>query len=298
MKTLPAGLQTHLDSGCTTLCWCWRVTRSDSVVLGFTDHDRDLTFDGTAFEAATGFTGSDIRQSVGLSVDNLDATGALSSAAITEADLAAGLFDNAAVEIWRVNWADTTQRVLLMSGSVGEVKRGEVGFTAELRSLAHYLGQEKGHTYQYACDADLGDARCKVSMAAHTGSGTVTSVDGGAYLFSASGLDSFADGKFTGGLVTWATGDNAAAQMEVKRHTLSGATASLELWRSMPSAVAIGDTFTVTAGCDKTWPTCRTAFSNGDNFRGFPYIPGNEYVVAVPSDSNYADYDGRSMFNE
>ena len=56
MKSLPPSLQSHLDTGATTLAWCWRVTRGDGAVLGFTDHDRDLTFDGTTFEAAAGLT--------------------------------------------------------------------------------------------------------------------------------------------------------------------------------------------------------------------------------------------------
>jgi uncharacterized phage protein (TIGR02218 family) len=289
-------MQTHLDSGATTLCWCWRVTRADATIYGFTDHDRDVTFDGTIFEASTGFTGSDIKSSVGLSVDNLEASGALSSGALTEAELAAGLFDDARVEIWRVNWDTPAQRVMMISGSIGEVKRGEASFTAELRSLAHYLNQERGRTYQYACDADLGDARCGVSMAAHTGSGTVTAVDGGAYLFTASGLAAFADGNFTAGLVTWVTGANAGGKMEIKRHTLNGSAAQIELWRSMSEAVAAGNAFSVTAGCDKTWATCKSTFANGNNFRGCPHIPGNEYVIAVAADVDYALYNGRSMF--
>jgi uncharacterized phage protein (TIGR02218 family) len=136
-------MQAHLDSGATTLAWCWRLTRADGTQLGFTDHDRDLAFDGTDFEAGCGFTGSEVKQSLGLSVDNLDASGALASDRLNEADLASGLFDDARVEIWRVNWADTAQRVLVMAGSVGEVKRAEGAFTAELRSLAHYLHQRR-----------------------------------------------------------------------------------------------------------------------------------------------------------
>lgn len=298
MKTLPAGLQDHLDTGATTLCWCWKVTRADSVVLGFTDHDRDVIFGGTTYEASAGFSASDLKQSLGLSVDDLDAAGALSSAAITEADLSGGLFDDAAIEIWRVNWGDTSERVLMMSGSIGEVRRGQAAFTAELRSLAHYLGQETGRTYQYACDADLGDARCGVALggAAYTGTGTVTAVGGG-YLIDASGLSGFAEDWFAGGLVTWVTGANTGLAMEIKRHALSGATATVELWRSMPDTPVIGDTFTISAGCDKTFSTCKSKFSNGDGYRGCPHIPGNEYVLEVASTANYATYSGGSLFN-
>jgi uncharacterized phage protein (TIGR02218 family) len=106
VKTLPAGLQAHLDTGATTLAWCWKVTRTDATVMGFTDHDRDLVFDGVTFAAATGFTASEAVSSLGLSVDNLEVEGALAAAAITEEDLAAGLYDGAGVELWRVNWAD------------------------------------------------------------------------------------------------------------------------------------------------------------------------------------------------
>src|SRR5262245_2450005 len=139
MKLLPPALQTHLDSGATTLAWCWRLTRRDGSVMGFTDHDRDLVFDATTFAAATGFTASEIKDAVGLAVDNLEVESALSAASLKEDDLAAGLYDDAAIEIWRVNWAHPDQRVLMRSGSIGEVRRAGPAFTAEVRGLAHYL---------------------------------------------------------------------------------------------------------------------------------------------------------------
>ena len=294
MKTLPDGLQAHLDSGATTLAWCWRLTRADGEVYGFTDHDHDIAFDATTFEAASGFTGTDIRSSLGLSVDNLDVTGALSSSRLNEAGLAGGLFDDARVEIWRVNWAAPDQRVLMMSGSVGEVRRGEAAFTAELRSLAHYLNQEMGRVYQYACDATLGDERCglDISSAAFHANGSVATASA-AYLFSASGLDAFADGWFTGGLLTWLTGANAGRAMEVKRHAVLSGDAEIELWRSMASPIAAGDSFAITAGCDKTFAACKAKFANGLNFRGFPQIPGNSYVLATPSPGDPANNGGR-----
>ena len=49
MKALLPELAAHLASGTTTLCWCWRLARRDGVVMGFTDHDKALTFDGTTY---------------------------------------------------------------------------------------------------------------------------------------------------------------------------------------------------------------------------------------------------------
>ncbi len=104
MKIIDIELQSHLESGATTLCWCWRLTQRDGAKLGFTDHDRDLEFDGTIFEASSGFSASEIREQVGLSVDNLEVTGALISDRLSEIALSAGDFDDARIEIFRVNW--------------------------------------------------------------------------------------------------------------------------------------------------------------------------------------------------
>src|ERR1700761_8901845 len=160
MKTLPPGLQDHLNTGATTLCWCWKLTRNDAVVQGFTDHDTDVVFEGVTYSAASGFTTSEVQSTLNLAVDNLTVTGALSADTINEADLAAGLYDNAAIEIWRVNWAVPDQRVLMRKANLGEVKRGKTAFQVEVRGLAQILTQPVGRAYGNGCDADLGDARC------------------------------------------------------------------------------------------------------------------------------------------
>lgn len=282
MKSLLPSLQAHLDTGATTLAWCWRITRNDGTAFGFTDHDRDLAFDGTTFEAATGFTASEIKDALGLSVDNLEVSSALKSDRLNEDDLAAGLYDDAAIEIWRVNWADTTQRVLMRSGSLGEVSRSGSAFTAEVRGLAHYLQQPKGRLFQSGCDADLGDTSCTVDLTnpAFRGAGSVIAAANNRQ-FTASGLDTYASGWFTRGLVTFTSGANAGRAQEVKRHTLAGSTASIELWQPMALAIAPGDDVTITAGCDKQFSTCQARFANAVNFRGFPHMPGSDYVLAI-----------------
>lgn len=296
MKTLSAGLQAHLDSGATTLAWCWRVTRRDGVKLGFTDHDRDIVFDNVTFEAATGFTGSEISAGVGLAVDNLEVSSVLRSQRLSEADLAAGLFDNALVEIYRVNWQDTDQRVLMRYGNLGEVSRGAHAFRAEVRGLAHELQQPKGRMFQFGCDADLGDARCGVDLeqAPFRGEGVVVDAAGQRRL-TVSGLDGFAGDWFTRGLLAWTTGANAGRTMEVKLHSRAASGAvTIELWQAMSEPVEAGDGFTVTAGCDKQFATCREKFDNAVNFRGFPHMPGNDFLVSYPN-SDDAALDGRRL---
>lgn len=189
MKNLSPALQVHLDNGTTTLSWCWRLTRADGVVFGFTDHDRALAFNGTVFEPETGLTASEIRSGSDLSVDSQDAEGVLRSDRINETDILGGRWDNADVEVWRVNWADSAERALLRRGSIGEIRRGRMAFVAEVRSMAHVLGQTVGRTYQSSCDAVLGDAKCRVNLGAPTyaASGAVLAASGDRS-FLASGL--------------------------------------------------------------------------------------------------------------
>jgi len=194
VKALPPALQAHLDEGTTTLAWCWRIVRADGVTLGFTDHDRALSFDGTDFEPESGFAASEVRSGSDLSVDAQDAQGVLSSDRIAETDILDGRWDNAAVEVWRVNWTAASQRLLMRRGAIGQIRRGRLAFVAEVRSLAHVLGQTVGRTFQATCDAALGDTRCGVNLEAPAFKGTGAIID---LLrdraFTASGLGGFTE---------------------------------------------------------------------------------------------------------
>ena len=287
MKSLSPALQAHLDGGTTSLAWCWRISRPDGVALGFTDHDRMLAFDGTEFEPESGFAASEIRAGSDLAVDAQDATGVLTSDRITETDILDGRWDNAAVELWRVNWADTSQRVLLRRGAVGQIRRGRMAFVAEVRSLAHVLGQTVGRTFQAGCDAALGDARCGIDLEnpTHKGTGVVTDLLRDR-AFLASGLAGFAAGWFTSGTLTWTSGANEGRITEVLSHGLTDAIATLTFLEAPVRPIAEGDSFIARAGCDKRIATCRTRFANTVNFRGFPSIPGQDTVL------RYASQDG------
>lgn len=281
MRDISTTMAAALASGHTTFCRCWLLERNDGAKLGFTDHDRDLTFGGVTYEAHAGMTASAVNQTLALNVDTLDVSGALQSTHLNEADLAAGLFDNAALTLYLVDWTNPADRDVIFAGSIGEVSRGRTAFRAEMRGLAHALNQPRGRVYQRSCDADLGDGRCKVNLASGTwrGTGTVTGVSAN-YAFAAAGLGAYADAWFTGGLVTWTSGLNAGAKMEVKTHANTGAAVAIELWETMAFDIAPGDGFTVTAGCDKSLATCRSRFGNVANYRGYPFIPGNDAITS------------------
>ena len=211
MRTLDPGFKAHVAGGATTLAQCWKITRADGAVLGFTDHDQALSFGGTEYLPL--LDGGEMPARLGPQIDTGEVIGVLRSDALSEEDIAAGLFDAATVEIWRVNWREPSQRALLRRATIGEIVREDGQFRAELRSGQQALNRVRGRLYSPLCDAVLGDARCGVAEA-HAG---------------------FA------------------------------------------------------LGCDRRLSTCRDRFANVPNFRGFPHIPGNDFVLKYPRSGDALD---------
>ncbi len=284
MRDIPAPLAASLAGGVTTLARCWRITRRDGAVIGLTEHDEDLFVDGTSFRSASGVGGSEDAAALGFAVGGGEMSAALTSELIDEADLDAGRYDGARIELILADWSAPAHFLLLRRASLGEVRREGGSFTAELRGQAHQLNMVRGRLFTSGCDADLGDARCKVALAApaYAGAGTVATVEGPGLLVAA-GLEAYAAGWFTQGRLAFTSGANQGFATEVKAHGTAGGV-RLELWQRPSEPMAAGDAFTVSAGCDKRFETCRDRFANSLNFRGFPHMPGNDAVlrIAVP----------------
>ncbi|MDH7800268.1 MULTISPECIES: DUF2163 domain-containing protein [unclassified Rhizobium] len=293
MKTIAATLAEHLSGDATTTCHCWKVTLKDGVVIGFTDHDETLSFAGTTYLAASGFGASDSDSEAGLGASAGEVTGGFSSEAISESDLAAGRFDGAKVELFLVNWQAPEQHVLLNMREIGEVTRAGGAFRAELRSIAHRLSQPQGRVYGRRCDAALGDRRCGVDLARFTGSGSVAGVDAVGNLLAV-GLDAFADGFFSRGKLRFLTGGLTGKSFDLDGHEKRDSGTLLSFWLAPEQSSKPGDTFSVTAGCDKSFATCKAKFANHPNFRGFPHLPGADFAYSYASGGE--THDGKALF--
>ena len=284
MRAIDQALQARLDTGATTLCRCWRVTRSDGRVIGFTDHDADVTWQGERYEARSGFDASGIEAGIGLAVDNSEVIGALSSEALTAEDIAAGRYDLAEVEVWVVDWRAPDLGDQVFRGTMGEIRRGSVGFEAELRSQSEQMNRTIGRTYLPVCDAEAGDGRCGFDMS-QPGFSEVFSV--GAVrdnrVLTLAGGGHYADGWFANGRAVWQSGANAGLTALVKRDDVVGTDRRVELWLEAPGPVLVGDGIALRAGCDGRAETCRAKFGNMTNFRGFPHMPGEDFVTAYPA---------------
>ncbi|WP_264213727.1 DUF2163 domain-containing protein [Leisingera thetidis] len=281
-----AEFRTHVQSGITTLCRAWALARRDGAVLGFTDHDCVLSFDGLDFQPGSGLTARAVSQATGLSVDNTEALGVLSDAAVREEDIEAGRFDGAEVRCWLVNWQDVSMRWLQFRGSVGEIRRAGGAFEAELRGLTEALNQPVGRIYQKPCTAVLGDAACRFDLetpgyAAELAAAAVERNEA----FRWDALPGFEPDWFTGGRLTVLSGAAEGLWAAVKADQSHAGGRRITLWEPVRAPVAPGDMVRLEAGCDKRMETCRLKFNNLLNFQGFPDIPGEDWVMAVPRQS-------------
>lgn len=294
MKQFPATLAARLADGATTFCRCWRIVRADGVILGLTDHDRPLTVDGTTYSPADGAEATSDVSAGDFAIGGLDLSGALSASGLTGEDLAAGRYDGARIELRLVDWSDPAVFALLRTGTLGEVALSDGAFRVEVRGAAEALSRITGRTLAPGCDADVGDDRCRVTLAtpAFTATGTVLS-DPGEGRLVVDGLAAFAGGWFTFGRLTVESGAAAGFSAGIKRHGVEDDGAAIDLW-TLPPAPLAGATVRLTAGCDRRFDTCAGKFANTLNFRGCPHIPGNDVALWGPDPDG--GNDGGSLF--
>ncbi|TNB47021.1 DUF2163 domain-containing protein [Martelella lutilitoris] len=295
MRTLDAALAAHLGQDATTVCHCWRMTLKNGSVLGFTEHDRDLVFAGTPFQAASGFLSSGFESEEGLVASTNEVVGGFSSEAISQEALARGDYDGAKVEVFLVNWQAPEQHQLLQVLEVGEVSREGGSFSAELRSLTHRLSQPQGRSFTRRCDAVFGDAACGFDPGSpgFFATGAVYAVESETRLAIAATGD-FAEGFFAQGVARFESGDLAGRSFDIDANTPIAGGMRVDLWLPLEHLPEVGDQVRLTAGCDKAFSTCRTKFGNHLNFRGFPHVPGADFAYSYVNGESA--HDGSALF--
>lgn len=265
-----------LDRDLATIALCWRLERRDGVALGFTSHDRDLAIGGLTYRAAPGMLPSAVSLSDGFDPAALDVKGALTSAAISAADLVAGRWDGAALTLFMTDWeAPGAELLPLARGALGEVVIQSGAFEAELRGPAALLDAPVVEQTSPECRARLGDKRCRVDMAARTRITRVAAVVAGDIVE----VEAAAAGNaYAYGALRWIGGANSGTASAI----LNSADGVLTLREPPPFAPAAGDLVEISEGCDKMLATCAGRFGNAVNFRGEPHLPGIDLLTRYP----------------
>jgi len=256
----------------TTIAFCWRLERRDGVAVGLTSHDRDLVIEGLTYRAAPGMTPSAISVTDGFEADTLEVAGALSAGAIAADDLAAGRWDGTGVRLFATDWRDTGQRLHLARGTLGDVAVRDGAFAAELAGPTAALDRPVAERTSPDCRAALGDRRCRVDLAARTRFARVTAAAGTTVTLDAAepSPNAYAQGR-----LCWVDGANSGLWSLVA----ASAGNELTLRQAPPGAVEAGTLVRLTEGCDRRPATCRDRFGNAANFRGEPFLPGNDLLA-------------------
>jgi len=256
----------------------WRVQRRDGVTLGFTSHDRDLWLDGVLHRAAPGMLPSAVRRTADLGADSVDVQGALTHDAISSADLAAGLFDGAELQLGIADW-ETGERAVLYRGEIGAIGEEAVGFSAELLSAKSRLEIDPVPRTSPTCRAQFCGPGCTLSAAPFTHELRVAALD-----FAANAV-SFAGGppaeQFRDGSLRWIEGPQAGLSNMVVN--VEGGALVLE--QALDPLLQAGTLARLREGCDHTIATCAARFANSINFQGEPFLPGNDLLTRYRTSS-------------
>jgi uncharacterized phage protein (TIGR02218 family) len=278
LRTLPPQTLAHLAQRITQLTWCWKITRTDGTVMGFTKLDKDLVVDGLRYKARSGIKPTAIASDDTLSVNNQNIESILSDSGITALDLSGGKWDYAAVETFLVCYTDLSIRVPLLSGVLGQTEHNGRSYSAELRTLTQNLNQTQNDVTQKNCRYEFGGPKCTKDLIGLTYSLPVATVlSKRAFTVPASFAGS--DKLFNFGRLTWDSGGSLGTIHGISRYTAT--TKTIELFEPTTTPIQIGDTFTAIAGCERTIRACK-AYANDANFGGEPHIPGaDEFLKGI-----------------
>jgi uncharacterized phage protein (TIGR02218 family) len=264
----------------TTTAYGWRLERRDGVTVGLTSHDRDIEIDGLLHRASPGMTPTSILESAGLDTDGLEVKGSLTSDAISDHDLNAGRWDQARVTIYLFDWTNPALgKRVLASGELGEISYSDEAFEADLRGLTYCLDRDVVPLTSPGCRARFCDTGCGLNQRRFSHLATVVSVSARAVALS--GLLPVTENAFAYGRLRWMDGANAGLDADV----FSSGPNELQLARPPAFPVLPGARVLLNEGCDKTLATCSARFENAINFRGEPYLPGNDLLTRYPGAS-------------
>ena len=276
-------LRDHLHLEATTTCRAWIITRKDGKVYGFTDHDKAIELEGVQCLASSGLSTGTLETGTGLSVDNGEFIGALSHKVVNTNDIRLGKWDEAFVRVYIVNWADQRESEIVFCGHIGEINSQDGKFFAEIRSQLQLLNRVRGRLYQATCDAVLGDRRCNVSLEKHFSiAGKIVEILGRSKVIVSLNRDE-KDGYFASGKLKLIKNGTTFFLGEIKSDWRKQGIRTLSFWKPVKADLDVGDQIRAYAGCNKSFSMCVKRFDNATNYRGFPTIPGEDWLMKRPS---------------
>lgn len=263
-----------------TLATCFKIELEDGRIFGFTTHSRDIEFieDNIIYKSSS-FTPTASSKSSQMNVDNMDCQLLIDNIDIKKEDIEKGLWDNASVYIFRINWMIKPYSYVnidkVVNGNIGEVEKHKSAFKTEFRSMTQYLQNNIIDDTKSTCNAFFGDNRCKINKDDYTSTGQITNIISDTEIIT-SGLQKETD-YFNYGIIEFTSGNAKGIKIEIKQNI--GPTNKIEFQLPLNYVLSIGDNFKIISGCNKNKYTCKNKFNNLLNFRGFSFIPGMDKIT-------------------
>lgn len=286
-RAIPAALLSHLQGEATSLVEIVAITPKVGSVLRFTDFNENLSVSGNSHLARPGMRVTTVSSNIALEIDNSQAEGFFKSGVITLADLRNGKFKGARFTRAFVNFDDLSDgSYIFQSGRLGLVSIADNAFRADMRGLGQLLSQSVGRVLPRLCDATLFDERCKVDPGSFSSSHSIAAVTN-AITFTVGSGPSTTDGYYDFGKLEWTSGPNDGYFSEIARSSYSGGTTTITLLEMPGSDIAAGHAFTIYAGDDHQFSTCKLKFNNTLNFRAFPFLIGDRIYEPADARTGY-----------
>ena len=262
------------------------ITLTNGIILYYTSADKNITYNSNTY-ISTNMEKGDISETIGLSVDNLPIdmypkdTDFIGDIQFAEA-CRNGTFDGVYLQLDYAYYTEgwDNEPLVLEERFVGKldicdndgIGKNHVKFEvkAPTEDLTIKLPQ---NVCQTSCPYTLYGAGCNVDKSICSENSSV-SANTTQKIINCGLIKP--NGYYQNGVILFTSGKNINIKRGIKYHTNGVLTLNLPLLY----APSVGDTFTVSAGCDKTMATCKNKFNNLANFGGTPFIPNPDSTLS------------------
>ena len=276
-----------------TRVYCVRIEpANDAPIVRLAGYPVDLVMSsGAVYQTENGYEFSGLGASSTLASSSIDLSGILQIGAVSQDDLASGVYDNARVYLFATSWAspiEDEEPLALMFW--GKVDFADEKYRVQLMGAIDALSQSTGRTYAPTCPHTLFDetldghvlpwsqSKCIGPRANPDGprladfkvTGTLTGVTD-QYQFTDSARAEAAD-WFAYGTIRFTTGPNAGLKpIQIKAFTAGGVILLHEAMFYLPQ---VGDAYEMIPGCRKRLAEdCVGKYGNGINHGGQTRVP-------------------------
>ncbi len=271
MKNINKNLMQSLQAENPTIAKCLKITLTNDDILAFTEYSKDLIIDDIVFKSSNGFEENKIQQYSDITASEEEVVAFIDNYNIKKDDVFAGLFNNAKVEIFYVDYNNVEYgKIPITNGFISRINFKDDKIYFSISGILSLLEKTIGETYSPLCRAGFCDKKCSLNMENHTFSGEICEIISSTeFICTGEDIINKDVNYFKYGLITFKSGKNKDKKIEIKQSNGSNLILNTKLFYSLE----IGDKFEIITGCDKKFSTCIEKFNNAANFRGEPNLP-------------------------